>query len=72
MAWKTLDDMDLDGKNVLIRVDVNVPVENGKVTDASRLDRIAPTVLEVLAKGGKPILLSHFGRPTRGFDLALS
>jgi phosphoglycerate kinase len=72
MAWNTLDDMDLDGKNVLIRVDVNVPCENGKVLDATRLDRIAPTVLEVLAKGGKPILLSHFGRPTRGFDLALS
>ncbi len=72
MAWNTLDDMDMDGKNVLIRVDVNVPCENGKVLDATRLDRIAPTVLEVLAKGGKPILLSHFGRPTRGFDLALS
>ncbi|MFK5997340.1 MAG: phosphoglycerate kinase [Rhodobacterales bacterium] len=72
MTWKTLDDMDLEGKNVLIRVDVNVPVEMGKVTDVSRLDRIAPTVLEVLAKGGKPILLSHFGRPPRGFDLALS
>jgi len=72
MAWKTLDDMDLDGKNVLIRVDVNVPVENGKVTDTTRLDRIAPTVLEVLSKGGHPILLSHFGRPTRGFDLSMS
>ncbi|MBE9475572.1 MAG: phosphoglycerate kinase [Proteobacteria bacterium] len=72
MAWKTLDDMDMEGKNVLIRVDVNVPVDNGKVLDATRLDRIAPTVLEVLAKGGKPILLSHFGRPTRGFDLRLS
>lgn len=72
MGWKTLDDMDMDGKNVLIRVDVNVPVDNGKVTDVTRLDRIAPTVLEVLAKGGKPILLSHFGRPDRGFDLSLS
>lgn len=72
MAWKTLDDMDLNGKNVLIRVDVNVPVENGKVTDTTRLDRIAPTVLEVLSKGGRPILLSHFGRPTRGFNLAMS
>ena len=72
MAWNTLDDMDMGGKNVLIRVDVNVPCENGKVLDATRLDRIAPTVLEVLAKGGRPILLSHFGRPTRGFDLALS
>ncbi len=72
MTWNTLDDMDMNGKNVLIRVDVNVPCENGKVLDATRLDRITPTVLEVLAKGGKPILLSHFGRPTRGFDLALS
>lgn len=72
MAWKTLDDMDVSGKNVLIRVDVNVPVENGKVTDITRLDRIAPTVLEVLAKRGRPILLSHFGRPDRGFDLSLS
>ncbi|MCP5085866.1 MAG: phosphoglycerate kinase [Rhodobacteraceae bacterium] len=72
MKWNTLDDMDLDGKKVLIRVDVNVPVENGKVTDITRLDRIAPTVKEVINKGGKPILLSHFGRPTRGFDLAMS
>ncbi|MCP5075901.1 MAG: phosphoglycerate kinase [Rhodobacteraceae bacterium] len=72
MKWNTLDDMDLNGKNVLIRVDVNVPVANGKVTDITRLNRLAPTVLEVLEKGGKPILLSHFGRPTRGFDLSLS
>jgi len=72
MTWKTLDDMDFNGKNVLIRVDVNVPVENGKVSDATRLERITPTVLEVLAKGGKPILLSHFGRPGRGFDKAFS
>ena len=72
MKWKTLDDMELAGRNVLIRVDVNVPVEHGKVTDISRLDRIAPTVLEVLSKVGKPILLSHFGRPARGFDANFS
>jgi phosphoglycerate kinase len=63
MSWKTLDDMDLTGKRVLVRVDINVPVENGVVTDATRIDRIAPTVLDILAKGGRPILLAHFGRP---------
>ncbi|MCA0922923.1 phosphoglycerate kinase [Pseudooceanicola nanhaiensis] len=63
MGWKTLDDMDLAGKRVLVRVDINVPVENGKVTDTTRIDRIAPTVKDILAKGGKPILLAHFGRP---------
>lgn len=63
MAWKTLDDMDLAGKVVLVRVDLNVPVENGRVTDATRIRRIVPTVREILQKGGKPVLLSHFGRP---------
>ena len=63
MRWKTLDDMDLTGKRVLVRVDINVPVENGLVTDATRIDRIAPTVTDILAKGGRPILLAHFGRP---------
>ena len=63
MAWKTLDDMELSGKVVLTRVDINVPVEAGKVTDATRIERIAPTVKDILAKGGKPVLLAHFGRP---------
>ncbi|WP_299962685.1 phosphoglycerate kinase [uncultured Roseobacter sp.] len=63
MGWKTLDDMDLDGKRVLVRVDINVPVEDGRVTDTTRIDRIVPTVQDILAKGGKPILLAHFGRP---------
>lgn len=72
MALRTLDSFDLKGKNVLIRVDMNVPIMNGQVTDATRLTRAVPTILEVLEKGGKPILLSHFGRPTRGFDLTLS
>lgn len=63
MAWKTLDDMDLAGKRVLTRVDINVPVENGVVTDTTRIDRIVPTVLDILAKGGKPVLLAHFDRP---------
>lgn len=63
MAWKSLDAMDLAGKRVLVRVDINVPVENGVVSDTTRIDRIAPTVLDILAKGGRPILIAHFGRP---------
>lgn len=63
MAWKTLDDMDLAGKRVLTRVDINVPVEDGRVTDATRIERIVPTINDILAKGGSPVLLAHFGRP---------
>ncbi|WP_299133289.1 phosphoglycerate kinase [uncultured Amaricoccus sp.] len=63
MAWKSLDDLDLGGKVVLTRVDINVPVENGAVTDATRIERIVPTVKDILAKGGKPVLLAHFDRP---------
>ena len=63
MSWKTLDDMDLDGKVVLTRVDINVPIENGRVTDATRITRIAPTIDTILDKGGKPLLIAHFGRP---------
>jgi phosphoglycerate kinase len=64
MAWKTLDDMDLAGKVVLVRVDINVPVDDaGNVTDATRIERIVPTVKDIAAKGGKPVLMAHFGRP---------
>lgn len=63
MTWKTLDDLDLAGKIVLTRVDINVPVEAGKVTDATRIERIVPTITDILSKGGKPVLLAHFGRP---------
>ncbi|WP_212525677.1 phosphoglycerate kinase [Actibacterium sp. MT2.3-13A] len=63
MAWKTLDDMELAGKVVLVRVDINVPVEDGRVTDATRIERIVPTVNDILTKGGKPVLLAHFDRP---------
>jgi len=63
MTWKTLDDMELAGKTVLTRVDINVPVADGKVTDTTRIDRIAPTVHAILERGGKPMLLAHFGRP---------
>ena len=63
MAWKTLDDMDLDGKRVLVRVDINVPMENGKVTDITRIARIAQTVYDIQDAGGKVILMAHYGRP---------
>jgi len=63
MSWKTLDDMELAGKIVLTRVDINVPVEGGVVTDATRIERIVPTIKDILAKGGTPVLLAHFGRP---------
>src|SRR5882762_5897902 len=62
-AFRTLDDVDVKGKRVLLRVDLNVPTENGRVTDATRLERIAPTITEISGKGGKVILLAHFGRP---------
>jgi phosphoglycerate kinase len=62
-TFRTLDDVDVNGKRVLLRVDLNVPMEKGRVTDATRLERIAPTILEISAKGGKVILLAHFGRP---------
>ncbi|MEO0484365.1 MAG: phosphoglycerate kinase [Pseudomonadota bacterium] len=63
MGWKTLDDMELAGKVVLTRVDINVPMDAGRVTDATRIARIVPTVRDILAAGGKPVLLAHFGRP---------
>jgi phosphoglycerate kinase len=61
--FRTLDDADVKNKRVLLRVDLNVPTENGKVTDATRIERQAPTIVEIADKGGKVILLSHFGRP---------
>ncbi|OJH45058.1 phosphoglycerate kinase [Paracoccus sp. SM22M-07] len=61
--FNTLDDMDLEGKVVLTRVDVNVPVENGQVTDTTRIDKIIPTVKDIQARGGIPVLLAHFDRP---------
>ena len=62
-AFRTLDDADLRDQRVLLRLDLNVPTENGEVTDATRLERVAPTIREIADKGGKVILLSHFGRP---------
>jgi phosphoglycerate kinase len=62
-SFRSLDDVDVRGKRVLLRVDLNVPMEQGRVTDTTRLERVAPTITEIAGKGGKAILLAHFGRP---------
>lgn len=61
--FKTLDDLDATGKTCLVRVDLNVPMADGKVTDATRILRILPTIRELADKGAKVVLLAHFGRP---------
>lgn len=64
MTFKTLDDIsELNGKRALVRVDLNVPVKDGKVTDVTRIERIASTIQELSSKGAKVILMAHFGRP---------
>ncbi|HHB82512.1 MAG TPA: phosphoglycerate kinase, partial [Devosia sp.] len=62
-TFKTLDDLSMADKLVLVRVDLNVPVANSKVTDTLRIERIVPTIRDITKYGGKAILLSHFGRP---------
>ena len=61
--FKTLDDVSFQGKRVLLRVDLNVPMEDGKVTDKTRIERVAGTIREIAGKGGRVVLLAHFGRP---------
>ena len=63
MAFRTLDDLDVRGKRVLVRADLNVPMKDGHVTDASRIERQAPTIRELADKGARVIVLSHFDRP---------
>jgi phosphoglycerate kinase len=63
MSWKTIDDLALAGKTVLTRVDINVPMDGDVVTDTTRIDKIRPTVEDIIAHGGKVVLLAHFGRP---------
>jgi phosphoglycerate kinase len=70
--FRTLDDANVSGKRVLLRVDLNVPTEHGRVTDTTRVERVASTIEEIACKGGKVILLAHFGRPKGGPDEANS
>ncbi|BCH21477.1 phosphoglycerate kinase [Mesorhizobium sp. L-8-3] len=66
-GFRTLDAIgDVKGKRVLVRVDLNVPVADGKVTDATRIERVAPTITELADKGARVVLLAHFGRPKDG------
>ena len=61
--YRTLDHLDVAGKRVLVRVDFNVPMKDGAITDATRIDRALPTITELSEKGAKVVLLSHYGRP---------
>jgi len=70
--FHTLDDIEVRGKRVLLRADLNVPVKDGKVTDATRIERLAPTIRELAEKGARVIVMSHFGRPEKGPDPKLS
>jgi phosphoglycerate kinase len=63
MRFHTLDAADVKGRRVLVRVDFNVPMQNGEVADVSRIERNTPTITEIANRGGKVILLSHYGRP---------
>src|SRR5579863_1685191 len=71
-AFRNLDSAEVKGKRVLLRVDLNVPIENGRVTDTTRIERVAATILEIADKGGKAIILAHLGRPKGKPDLAFT
>ena len=62
-AIKTIDDLDVAGKRVLVRADLNVPMRDGKVTDTTRIDRTVPTLKELAEKGARVVVMCHFGRP---------
>ena len=68
MTFRTLDDAPVTGKRVLLRLDLNVPIENGAVSDATRIERALPTLRDLTAKGARVVVLSHFGRPKNGPD----
>ena len=71
MEYKTIDDLgDLNGKVVMLRADLNVPMdENFHVTNTARIDRTVPTVKELMSKGAKVVVISHFGRPEGKGDM---
>ncbi len=61
--FATIDDLDISGKRVLLRADLNVPMKNGAVADAMRIARLAPTIIELADKGARVVVMSHLGRP---------
>jgi phosphoglycerate kinase len=61
--FRTLEDLAVAGRTVLVRLDLNVPMKDGEVTDATRIERSVPTVKELLEKGARVVVLAHFGRP---------
>ena len=63
MSWKSLDDIPLNGKRVLVRVDINVPIQNGRISDTTRINKILPTIRDIRDRGGRVVLLAHLGRP---------
>src|ERR1700732_5195822 len=63
VKFRTLDDIDVRGKTVLLRADLNVPVKDGVVTDATRIERLTPTIEGLIAQGAKGVVMSHFVRP---------
>ena len=62
-AFRTLDELEVSGKKVLVRADLNVPIADGEVSDSSRIESVAPTLAELAKKGAKVVIHSHFGRP---------
>ena len=72
MAIKTLNDFDIANKKILVRVDLNVPIDNGTISDNSRLISTIPTIKTIQSLGGKAILISHFGRPNGSYKKELS
>jgi len=70
--FQTLDDIDVRGRRVLLRADLNVPVKDGIITDATRIERLAPTIETLIEKGARVIVMSHFGRPDGRPDPAFS
>jgi len=72
-AYRTLDDLEVAGRTVLVRADLNVPMKDGAVTDTTRIDRLVPTIAELMGQGARVVLMSHFGRPKgeRNLDFTL-